>query len=79
MFCVRGVLKNSQNSQENTCNVIKKENLAQVFFCEFCDIFKSTFYKTPLVAASVKYGHTVNAKSTQGLLQLFYLLWLKNI
>ena len=35
------------------CNFIKKETLAQVFSCEFCEISKNTFfYKTPLVAAS---------------------------
>ena len=58
----------SQNTQENTCtrftfliklqasacNFIKKETLAQVFFCEFCEISKNTLsYRTPLVAASV--------------------------
>ena len=52
----------SQNSQENTCArvsiliklFIKKETLAQVFSCEFCEISKNTFfYRTPLVAASV--------------------------
>ena len=57
----------SQNSQENTYlrisaliklqaqawNFIKKETLAQVFSCEFCEISKNIFsYKTPLVAAS---------------------------
>ena len=32
---------------------IKKETLAQVFSCEFCEISKNTFFhKTPLVAAS---------------------------
>ena len=48
--------KISQNSQENTwlttmllmiqkeaCNFIKNEILAQVFSCEFCEIFKNTF------------------------------------
>ena len=40
-------LKISQNSQEN------KGTLAQVFSCEFCEIFKNTFFdRTPLVAAS---------------------------
>ena len=35
------------------CNFIKKETLAQVFSCEFCEISKNTFYyKRPLVAAS---------------------------
>ena len=60
-------LKISQNSQENTCarfsflkklqadvcNFIKKETLAQVLSCEFCENFKNTFlYRTPAVAAS---------------------------
>ena len=51
-------LEISQNSQENTCarvsfliklralacNFIKKETLGQVFCCEFCGIFKSTYF-----------------------------------
>ena len=59
-------LEISQNSRKNTCarvsfliklsqacNFIKKETLAQVFFCEFCEISENTFsYKTPPVAAS---------------------------
>ena len=42
------------NSQEDTCarvlcqcarvNIIKKETLAQVLSCEFCEISKNTFY-----------------------------------
>ena len=48
----------SQNSQENTrarvSFLIKKETLAQVFSCEFCEISKNTFsHTTPPVAASV--------------------------
>ena len=54
-------LEISQNSQENTCarvseacNFIKKETLAQVFSCEFCEISKNPFsYRTLTVAASV--------------------------
>ena len=60
-------LEISQNSQENTCarvsfliklqasglNFIKRETLAQVFSCEFCNISMNTFSdKTPLVADS---------------------------
>ena len=60
-------LKILQNVHENTCarvsfliklqveacNFIKKETLAQVFFCEFCKIFKNSFFnRTPPVAAS---------------------------
>ena len=35
------------------CNFVKKETLAQVFSCEFCEISKNTFFhRTPLAAAS---------------------------
>ena len=35
------------------CNFIKKETLAQVFSCEFCEVSKNTFfYRIPLVTAS---------------------------
>ena len=27
------------------CNVIKKETPTQVFSCEYCDIFKSTYFE----------------------------------
>ena len=62
-FSVKKVfLKISQNSQEDTCarvsfliklqawvcNFIKKETLAQVFFCKFCKISKNTFYRARL-------------------------------
>ena len=41
------------NPRHEACNFIKKETLAQLFFCEFCEIYKNTFYyRTPLVAAS---------------------------
>ena len=30
------------------CNFIKKEALAQVFSCEFCKIFKNTFFTEQL-------------------------------
>ena len=34
------------------CNFIKKQTLTRVFSCEFCEIFKNTFfYKTSPVAA----------------------------
>ena len=35
------------------CNFIKKETLAQVFSCEFCEMIKNSFFcRTSLVAAS---------------------------
>ena len=41
------------NHSPKASNFINKETLAQVFYCEFCEIYKNTFhYRTPLVAAS---------------------------
>ena len=41
------------NHRLGACNFIKKGTLAQVFSCEFCEIYKNAFhYRTPLVAAS---------------------------
>ena len=34
------------------CNFIKKETLAQMFSCEFCEISKTFLPRAPLVAAS---------------------------
>ena len=43
--------------QTEACNFIKKENLAQVFSCEFCQIFKNTFFTEHLETASVPNDH----------------------
>ena len=75
-------LKISLNLQENTCASVsflnkvaglrpmifmKKEALAQVFSCEFWEIFKNTYlYRTPLVAAS-KVGLTDYVKKKNAL------------
>ena len=51
VLCKEVFLEISQNSKENTCarasfliNFIKKEALAQVFSCEFCEISQNTFF-----------------------------------
>ena len=61
VFCKKGILSNFLGVLRNhlyqslfltklqACNFIKKETLAQVFYCEFCETFKSNyFYRTPL-------------------------------
>ena len=58
-FCSRGkaVARRSlvKKVQADANNFIKKQTLAQVFPCEFCEISKKTFsYRTPPVAASLK-------------------------
>ena len=57
----------SENSQENTCGrvsyefagrsatLLKKETLAQVFSCEFCEISKNTFLTEHLRATASDY------------------------
>ena len=37
---------------EKACNFIKKETLAQVFSCEFCEISKNTFFTEHLWATA---------------------------
>ena len=64
VFCKKGVLRNlakltgkhlyrdSFLIKRLFFNFIKKESLAQVLFCEFCEISKNSFfYGTPQVAA----------------------------
>ena len=35
---------NCPDTSQKTCNFIKKEALAQMFSCKFCDISKNTFF-----------------------------------
>ena len=52
VFCKKVVLKKIYKIHRK--NPIQKETLAQVFSCEFCEIFKNTyFYRTPLTVVSV--------------------------
>ena len=45
MFGKKGVLKNfTKFTGKHLCQIIKKETLAQVFSCEFCEIFKNTIF-----------------------------------
>ena len=51
MFYKKVFLKVSQNSQETTCvrasfllKLQEKETTVQLFFCEFCEIFKSKIF-----------------------------------
>ena len=63
VFCKKGVLKTlAKFTGKHLCqslyfsNCIKKEILAQVFSCKFCEISKNMFfYRTPPVAASEWY------------------------
>ena len=44
-----------------SCNFIKKETLAQVFYCEFYEISKNTFFqRIALVAASVNFDQILD-------------------
>ena len=85
VFCKKGVLKYFANFTEKhlcqrpfynkvACWGLKKETVAQVFSCEFCEIFKKNFfYKTSLVAAS----ETRNLSDQRSWLLL--LFWIKTL
>ena len=58
--------------QKQACNFIKKETVAQLFSCEFCEISKSTFsYRTSLLAASVNGLYNTVTKVCIQLLESF--------
>ena len=77
VLCKKVFLEIWQNSQENTCarvslliklacNFIKKETLAQVFSCEFCEISKNTFFTEHLRAtASVRFKKMLTLHSAE--------------
>ena len=57
VFCKKGVLRNFKKltgkhlcqslfCNDSACNFIKKETLAQMFSCEFCEISKNTSFYT---------------------------------
>ena len=52
------LLKILQNLQENICarpaKSLKKQGLAQVFYCEFCKTFKNTFPTEHLLESAIE-------------------------
>ena len=60
-------LNNVAGLKPQACNFIKKETLAQVFSCEFCEFFeisKNTFLeRTPLVAGGRLNGELQRVES----------------
>ena len=56
----------------NCCirNFTKEDTLTQVFSCEFCQIFKSTFLRTPRVAGSVLMINQLKFRNYKSLLNL---------
>ena len=64
-----------------SCNFIKKEALAQVFSCEFCEISRNTFFTALFwTIASVRFKkvltlHSVEVSSSPNSPQLFVILF----
>ena len=53
VFGKKGVLRNFGKFTGKQETLIKKETMAQVFSCEFCEISKNNFFhRTPLAAPS---------------------------
>ena len=49
--------------QDDLCNFIKKKTLAQVFYCEFCEIFKIPFFIKHLWATASVFSNSCNHKT----------------
>ena len=76
VFYKKGVLKNLQNLQENicagvsflikfpACNFIKIETPVPAFCCEFCEIFKNTFYTKHVGTTASEKQHDQGRKQT---------------
>ena len=59
-LCQRLFFNKVAGLRPQACNFIKKESLAQMFSCEFCEISKNTFsYRTPPVAASISHKNSI--------------------
>ena len=75
VFCKEGILKISPKNE--------KETLAQMFSCEFCEIFQNTFFhRTPPVAASEMNWvimDLTNELGTWGYLEKNYTYCTKNV
>ena len=71
LLLLEAVVRRCSVKKAQARNFIKKETLAQVFSCEFCEISKNTFFhRTLLMAAFVIYEHTKNY-----LLDWTWILW----
>ena len=90
VLCKKVFLKIYQNSQEKTstsvsfliklqalvCNFIKKETLAQVFSCKFCEMVKNTFFTEHLwMAAPVKNQMLFENKTFTDVYFLRHFVW----
>ena len=58
------------------CNFIKKETLAQVFYFEFCEICKNTFFAECFLTTAFDYSST---NSTESKLAKNYKWWYTEI
>ena len=69
-----------RNSVPETCNFIKKETLAQVFSCEFCEISKNTIFIEHLRATVSGFSNFIVKLSVIHLIQkhLKSLLWVQS-
>ena len=72
-LCQNPFFNKAADLRAQGCIFIKKETLAQVFSCEFCEISKNTFFhRTSLVAAS-EYIFELDKKVTSKDFELMFL------
>ena len=73
VFCKKDILRNFAKFtwvsfllklQDSVCNFIKKETLAQVFSCEFCEISKNTYFTEHVWTTASIYGNFYSFQSS---------------
>ena len=73
VFCIKVVLKISQNSQQNTCvRVSLLIKLQASGLCEFCEIFKNTIFKNTEHLRQTVSAYFVNISSVTMKYEFFY-------
>ena len=65
----RWMAARSSVSRPQACNYIKREALAKVFSCEFCEIFKNTFFTEHVWATASGMTATLSVAKTNILLK----------
>ena len=54
--CLQVKLFNNTSNRPKGCNLIKKETLAQMFSCEFCEISRNNFLYVKLFIWATAFG-----------------------
>ena len=73
VFCKKDILRNFAKFTGKRLCQSQKENLPQMFSCEFCEVSKNTFsYRTPLVACDTRESFVYVSSSVRFYVRVLY-------